>query len=190
MLTLHGEAAPPPVDSSASSDAAPTPMRRWRICLVRRQEHAWLAGARDVEVIPGAGAGHEQDAAFPLQVLGMRDGVFAFWGDRRWIRNQALFNADNSDGLEFQAFHRVHGVGAHGARPAAAAQRDRHDAVGFQRLACLANQAVGPGRHADGLRLDADLQPRADPLGKKSEFFARGSRPPEAEGARHASGDR
>jgi len=61
-------------------------------------------------VVPGPGAGHEQDAAFPLQVLGMRDGVLAGRGDRRWIWDQSLFNADDRDGLELQALHRVHGA--------------------------------------------------------------------------------
>ena len=50
-----------------------------------RQEHARLAGAGHVEMVPGPGAGHEQDAAFPLQVLGVRDGVLAFRGDRRRV---------------------------------------------------------------------------------------------------------
>ena len=35
-------------------------------------------------MVPGPGAGHEQDAALPLQVLGVGDGVLAFRGDRRW----------------------------------------------------------------------------------------------------------
>ena len=88
---------------------------------MRRQEHARLAGAGHVEVVPGAGTGHEQDAAFPLQVLGMRDGVLAFRGDRRRFRNQALLYADHRDGLELQALHRVHGAGPDGLRAASAA---------------------------------------------------------------------
>ena len=106
-------------------------------------------------MVPGSGTGREQDAAFPLQVLGMGDRVFAFRGDRRWFRNQALFHADDRDGLELQAFHRVHGADPDGLRVAPAPQGDRHDAVGFQRLTCLANQAGRAGRYPDGLRLDA-----------------------------------
>ena len=110
-------------------------------------------------MVPRAGAGHEQDAAFPLQVLGVRDRIFAFRGDRRWFGNQTVLDADDRDGLELQALHRVHGSGPDRLRAAAAAQRDRHDAVSLQHLARLANQAGGPGGHADGLRLDAESEP-------------------------------
>ena len=56
---------------------------RDRLDRAGRQERARLAGAGDVEVIPGPGAGDEQDAAFPLQVLGVRKDVLACWGERR-----------------------------------------------------------------------------------------------------------
>ena len=66
------------------------------------------------------GTGHEQDTAFPAQVLRVSDGVFAFRGDRRWFGNQALLHADDRDGLELQALHRVHGTGPDTLRTAAA----------------------------------------------------------------------
>ena len=50
-------------------------------------------------------------------------GVLVFRGDRRWFGNQALLNADDRDGLELQALHRVHGADPDGLRAAAAAQR-------------------------------------------------------------------
>ena len=83
-------------------------------------------------MIPGAGTGHEQDAAFPLQVLGMRDGILAFRSDRRRFGHQALLNSDDRHGLELQALNRVHDADPDGLRAAAAARRDRHDAVRFQ----------------------------------------------------------
>ena len=145
---------------------------RWRSChRTGRQEHARLAGAGHVQVVPGPGAGHEQDAAFPLQVLGVRGGVLGFRGDRRGRGNQALLDADDRDGLELQALHRVHRARPDGLGVPPAAQRDRRDAVGLQRLARLAHQAGGPGRHADGMRLDAGGEPRANPFGKKFEFL-------------------
>ena len=88
-----------------------------------------------------------------------------FRGDRRGRGNQALLDADDRDGLELQALHRVHGAGPDGLGVRPAAQRDRRDAVGLQRLARLAHQAGGPGRHADGMRLDAGGKPRADSFG-------------------------
>ena len=51
-------------------------------------------------MVPGPGTGREQEAALPLQVLGVGDRVFAFPGDRRWFRNPALLHADDRDGLE------------------------------------------------------------------------------------------
>ena len=105
-------------------------------------------------MVSGPGAGHEQDAAFPLHVLGMGDGVLGCRGDRGWFGNQALLDADDRDRLELQALHRVHGAGPDGLRAARAVQRGRRDAVGSQRLAGLPNQAGGPRRHANGLRLD------------------------------------
>ena len=61
-------------------------------------------------MVPGPGTGNEQHAAFPLQVLGMGDGVLALRGDRGWFWNQALLDADDRDGLELQALHSVHGA--------------------------------------------------------------------------------
>ena len=109
----------------AGADVGAGGQRPGRGWLAGRQERTRLAGAGHVEMVPGPGAGHEQDATFPLQVLGMRDGVLAFRGDRRRVRNQALLDADDRDGLEFQALHRVHGSGPNGLRAAAAVQRDR-----------------------------------------------------------------
>ena len=106
-------------------------------------------------MVPGPGAGHEQDAAFALQVLGMGGGVLGFRGDRRWFGNQALLDADDRDGLELQALHGVHGSGPNGLGTTPAVQRDRRDAGRLQRLTRLADQAGGSGRHADGMGLEA-----------------------------------
>ena len=129
-------------------------------------------------MVPGPGAGHEQDAAFPLQILGVHGGVLVFGGDRRGRGHQALLDADDRDRLELQALHRVHGSGPDGLGVRPAAQRDRRDAVGLQRLARLAHQAGGPGRHADGIRLDACGKPRANSFGKKIEFLGPGGGQP------------
>ena len=72
-------------------------------------------------MVPGPGAGHEQDAAFPLQVLSVGDGIFAFRGNRRWFGDQALLDTDDRDGLELQPLHHVHRPGSDTPRTAAAA---------------------------------------------------------------------
>jgi hypothetical protein len=89
----------------------------------------------------------------------------------RGLGNQAALYSDDRDGLELKPLHRVHGSGPHRLRVVAFAQRDRRDAVGLQHLACLANEAGGPGRHADGLRFDAECEPRPDLIGEKAELF-------------------
>ena len=96
-------------------------------------------------------------------------------GDRRCFRNQALLHADDRDGLELQPFIAcMVPAGRPACRPAP--QGNRHDAVGFQRLTCLANQPGRAGRHPDGSRLDAGTRPRADPFGQNSEFSGPGGR--------------
>jgi hypothetical protein len=90
-----------------------------------------------------------------LQVQGVGGSVLGWRGDRGWFGDQTLLDADDRDGLELQAFHRVHGSGPNGLGVAPPVQRDRLDARDPQRLACLAYQGSGPGGHADGMRLDA-----------------------------------
>ena len=85
----------------------------------------------------------------------MGGGVLGRRGDRGWFGDQAALDADDRDGLELQALHRVHRAGPDGLSAAPAVQRDRHDAGGLERLACLADQGGGPGGHADRMRLDA-----------------------------------
>ena len=151
---------------------------RDRLDRAGRQERARLAGAGDVEVIPGPGAGDEQDAAFPLQVLGVREGVLGLRGDGARFRDQALLHADDGDGLELQALHGVHRAGPDGRDMAPAAQRGGGDAGGLQRLARLADQGGGSGGHADGMGLEAGRKPRANPFGKKAELLGPAGRLP------------
>src|SRR6185437_5306604 len=73
---------------------------RRRGALAGRQEHARLAGTGDVQVVAGPGARHEQHAALPLEVLGVRGGILGDRGERRRGGDRAVLDADDRDRLE------------------------------------------------------------------------------------------
>src|SRR6202012_2573861 len=95
---------------------------------------AWCAGAGDVEVVAGPGAGDKQDAAFALQVLVVGGGVLGNGSDGEGGGDLACLDADDRDGLEFQALHGVHGPGPDGLGRPAAGGREGGDDPGLEDL--------------------------------------------------------
>jgi hypothetical protein len=62
-----------------------------------------------VQVVACPRAGHEQHAPFPQQILLVHDLIGVGWRHGGGGGNLAVLDADDRDGLEFEALHAVHG---------------------------------------------------------------------------------
>ena len=122
-------------------------------------------------MVAGAGAGDEQDAALPLQILGVRDRILIRRGDCRFCRNQPLLHTNHGYSLKLQSFHAVHSAGPDCLLAAWTRQGSGGEAGRFECVTCLTGQPAGPGSDPDRMRLDAGVQPRTNPFGKRGEFF-------------------
>ena len=118
------------------------------------EKQARLTGVGHVQVVAGAGAGHEQDAALPLQILGVGDGVLARRGDRGGGRDLPCSTPITATAWNSRPFMPCMVPTRTACLLPLAAERDRRDAVRLERVAGLAGQVGGPGRHPDGMRLD------------------------------------
>ena len=62
----------------------------------------------DEQLLPGTGTGHEEQAAFALQILLMRERILLSRCDDRCRWHEMLVHADDGDTPELHAFHAVH----------------------------------------------------------------------------------
>src|SRR5689334_7577899 len=122
-------------------------------------------------MITGAGAGDDQHAAFTLQILLVAERVGASRDNRSGRGHDAGLYADDGYGLEFEAFHAVHGSGSDGVFLALGRQWRGFDSGAFQRIAGLFGQISRAGGDPDSMRLDPFGDPSAQPFRKNPELF-------------------